>query len=183
MTNTSPIWNNVSFGRAIKATYRESTLWSSLKLQSSSSGRLSGAQSMLSNYFINTDAADLLPKDTNHFIFQISYLHKITSVPLLFYFRKKALALENYETDARIICAVERTSGILSLLAVVTCFMVVLPSLDFFIGPHNRGSIIQSCKTQNRTESLYIWFMSCDIKYSYISKRPNGQNKPSYRKI
>lgn len=68
--------------------------------------------------------------------------------------KKKVVALENYETDARIIYAQEITSSILSFLAMVTCFKFVLPSsLNFFIGPYNRGNISQSGKTETKLKA------------------------------
>lgn len=100
---------------------------------------------MLSHCFIQT-----IPADQGVLITSFSKLAICIKTQVCLCFctlgKKEVVALEYYETDARIIYAQEITSSILSFLAMVTCSMFMLPSLNFFIGPCNKGNTSQAGK-------------------------------------
>lgn len=148
---SSSVWNNTTFETAKKG-----SSWGThpaLRAWSSSPGRLSVVQ------LLNTDNCSWpAVKGFQALHFQISYLQKCLSA-FIFQERKKNCIRKLWKKCYNYFCSRNNFQHF-KFLGCGDLFHVHVSIFKFFIGLCNRGSITQSCKNPNRTETLYIWFMS-----------------------
>lgn len=141
------------------------TLCPALGVWSSSPGRLSVVQ------LLHTDNCSWpAPKGYQAFNFQTSYLHKCLSAFIFQERKKKKSCIGKSWNKCYNYFSSRNNFHHFKFLACGDLFHVHVAIFNFFIGPCNRRSITQSCKSPNRTETLYIWLMSYGINIHIPTK-------------